>query len=468
MIEVTSYLHDFVLQLSGEVRGTGGGRPEKLGSSYARIQDMLDTAQDRDGTGVEFERFGFERKPPWFVNRYEEFVQYRQIVQDLDFSGKRVLDIGAGTGFDSLRFHRAGAEVTALEYNPLQAAIGQMNFSDFRWLGSSVTHMPFPDERFDVVIANCALHHVLHLEDGLREMLRVLKVGGHLLTIGDSFGPNRFTEEDEVDVFNNHPAVLRGVNEQVPRFERFVSPLTDQGDALDVELMTAVVHGLHKNVGELKSWNLDEALATLGDYRGGLCMRVLKKAPTAGERRAGEASPPLVPVGGYASHFASREQALRYLARAMPEEVVDLPVIDERKPKLRLLLGWRRQEQGATFREGVGNAYLIATPACVTEQLAAFDILVPKPLDKSRGRRFTFELLFDGEPLASVDVRAGRPVTVEPDLDALGDAAPAKAGLLSFHIRDEAGAPTAVPFQIGRIAEGRHGWLASLKRAVWG
>ena len=408
-------------------------------------------------------RFGFENKPAWFVNRYEEFVQYRQVVQDLDFRGKRVLDIGAGTGFDSLRFHRKGAAVTALDYNPLQAAIGQMNFSEFRWLGSSVTHMPFAGEHFDVVIANCALHHVLHLEDGLAEMLRVLKVGGHLLTIGDSFGPNRFTEKDEVAVFNNHPAVLRGVNEQVPRFARFVSLLTDQGDALDIELMTAVVHGLHKNIGELRRWRLDDALETLGDHRGGLCMRVLKKAPTTSGRHPSIASPPLAPVGGFTGAFGSRERALRYLAGAMPDEVVDLPVIDQNEPKLRLLLGWRQLEEGQPFREGVGNAYLFATAAYVAEHLAAFDILVPKPEERSRGRRFKFELMFDGKALTSVDIRAGTWTTIESDTEALADADSGETGLLSFHLRDAEGEPTELPFQIRRAGDDGMGLLSRLK-----
>ena len=41
VLEVTSYLHDFVLEPNGEVCGTKGNRPERLGSSYANIQEML-------------------------------------------------------------------------------------------------------------------------------------------------------------------------------------------------------------------------------------------------------------------------------------------------------------------------------------------------------------------------------------------------------------------------------------------
>ncbi|MEM7042229.1 MAG: class I SAM-dependent methyltransferase [Pseudomonadota bacterium] len=468
VLEVTSYLGDFVLEPSGQVRGTKGNRPERLGSSYAKIQDMLETAEDQEGNGVDFERFGFPKKPVWFPNRYHESVQYRQVVGDLDFRGKRVLDIGAGTGFDSLRFHRAGAEVTALEYSPLQAAIGQMNFSEFRWIGSSVTHMPFTDEHFDVVIANCALHHVLHLEDGLREMLRVLKVGGHMLTIGDSFGPNHFTEDDEVAVFNNHQAVLRGVNEQVPRFERFVSPLTEKGDALDIELMTAVVHGLQKNVGELQRWRLDEALNTLGGYRGGLCMRVRKTAPTGRGRDTTDVSPPLVPVGGFVSAFGSREQALRYLARAMPDSVVDLPVIDRREPKLRLLLGWRRQEEKESFRVGVGNGYLFATPAFLDAHLPSFEVLVPNPKTPPPGGDLRFEMRFDGRVLASVDVRPGAWMTMEPESEALIDANPGETGLLSFHLRDATGEPTALPFQVRPAGDDQIGLLMRLQALFFG
>jgi ubiquinone/menaquinone biosynthesis C-methylase UbiE len=44
-----------------------------------------------------------------------------------------------------------------------------------------IEQMPFKDASFDTVVTTDVLEHVLHLDDALRELLRVLKPGGKLI-----------------------------------------------------------------------------------------------------------------------------------------------------------------------------------------------------------------------------------------------------------------------------------------------
>ena len=50
----------------------------------------------------------------WFTNRYNEWLYFTELTKDLSFTGLHVLDVGAGTGFDTHRLIVAGAKVTAL------------------------------------------------------------------------------------------------------------------------------------------------------------------------------------------------------------------------------------------------------------------------------------------------------------------------------------------------------------------
>ena len=56
-------------------------------------------------------------------------------------------------------------------------------FPEFQWIGGSSDNLPFVDEKFDFVVANATLHHLLDIPGSMREMLRVLKPGGLLLEI---------------------------------------------------------------------------------------------------------------------------------------------------------------------------------------------------------------------------------------------------------------------------------------------
>jgi len=90
-----------------------------------------------------------------------------------------LLEIGAGTGRDSLFFHQNGLQVTTVDFSEemvrlcKEKGLPDVHCMDFRQL-------EFPDNRFDAVYAlNCLLHiPKAEIDDVLLEIRRVLKPNG--------------------------------------------------------------------------------------------------------------------------------------------------------------------------------------------------------------------------------------------------------------------------------------------------
>jgi hypothetical protein len=153
----------------------------------------------------------------WFVNRYHEWLDFRAVSEGTVLAGRRVLDVGAGTGYGTWSLIAKGARVTALEYSPALAARGRMAAPQARWVGGLSHVLPFRDASFDVVCCNAALHHMRDIPQAMSEILRVLTPEGVLLTSGDPFRPDGSSDAEELAIFDRHPAVLGGINETVPR-----------------------------------------------------------------------------------------------------------------------------------------------------------------------------------------------------------------------------------------------------------
>ena len=63
-------------------------------------------------------------------------------------------------------------------------------------LQASVTCMPFPDRMFDLVTAVNSHYYWPNLSSNLQEVLRILKPGGYLALIGESYKGGKFDERD--------------------------------------------------------------------------------------------------------------------------------------------------------------------------------------------------------------------------------------------------------------------------------
>lgn len=120
--------------------------------------------------------------------RYQVYAPWMQPMLGFDrYSGKRMLEIGCGTGTDLLQFARGGAEVTGLDLTPRSIEIARQRFAVYGCAGTfaigDAENLAFPDASFDVVYSFGVLHHTPDTERAVKEAHRVLRRGGRAVVM---------------------------------------------------------------------------------------------------------------------------------------------------------------------------------------------------------------------------------------------------------------------------------------------
>jgi SAM-dependent methyltransferase len=105
-------------------------------------------------------------------------------------SGIDVLDVGCGSGYLTVELARAGARATGIDVNPFVNTIpvpaelaGRLSFQQ-----ASGASLPFPNARFDVVLASEVLPMLPQPDPFVKEIRRVIKPGGRLV-VANGVGP---------------------------------------------------------------------------------------------------------------------------------------------------------------------------------------------------------------------------------------------------------------------------------------
>lgn len=138
---------------------------------------------------------GFDGLVEWF-DRLVGVAWYREMLADCrallgDLAGKRLLDVGCGTGLVSLELAAEGAGVTGVDLSvPMverarrHAAVRGVERASF--LVADACRLPFPDASFERVLAVCLLFWLPAPARGLAEMARVTVPGGRVVLANPS------------------------------------------------------------------------------------------------------------------------------------------------------------------------------------------------------------------------------------------------------------------------------------------
>ncbi|HVE16566.1 MAG TPA: class I SAM-dependent methyltransferase [Chthoniobacterales bacterium] len=137
----------------------------------------------------------------------EEFLEMARILGP--GKGRRVLDLGAGHGVTSYALAADGWQVVALEPDPSRE-VGYGAIEEWQRetnlpvsiIENPTVPFPLPDASMDAVVARQVLHHLPDLREGMRELARVLKPGGAILTTRDHIADD---EEQLRQFLAGHP-----------------------------------------------------------------------------------------------------------------------------------------------------------------------------------------------------------------------------------------------------------------------
>ena len=125
------------------------------------------------------------------VNRYDlerrlEIVFDEMLASDV-LAGRKLLDVGCGTGWFAKRAVSHGAHVTALDIG-VRLLAKTREKCDASLVAADACRLPFPDGAFDIVVSSECIEHTREPLRALAEMCRILKEGGSLvITV-----PNKF------------------------------------------------------------------------------------------------------------------------------------------------------------------------------------------------------------------------------------------------------------------------------------
>jgi ubiquinone/menaquinone biosynthesis C-methylase UbiE len=113
---------------------------------------------------------------------YPSEVPFNRLIDYSSLKGKKMLEVGCGSGANAALFARCGAIVTAIDITDRAVELTKKRFSVYGLNGevlkADAEDMPFDDESFDYIWSWGVIHHTANMNNSISEIYRVLKQGG--------------------------------------------------------------------------------------------------------------------------------------------------------------------------------------------------------------------------------------------------------------------------------------------------
>ena len=130
----------------------------------------------------------FDRQAPsWVPSEVSEPLQW--VVERLPLkTGLEVLDVAAGTALFGTAIAPHVKNVTAVDISPKMLEFGfrralELGIVNIEFVAGSAEALPFEDESFDLAVTRYSLHHIIDPTAVLREMARVVRLGGSVVAV---------------------------------------------------------------------------------------------------------------------------------------------------------------------------------------------------------------------------------------------------------------------------------------------
>ena len=95
-----------------------------------------------------------------------------------DINGKKILDVGCGTGRIVNKLRNMGSDIIGLDISKGMIDIAKKKFPKVKFIEGDIENLPFKDNEFDLVIASFVIVHLKDLQKAFDEVYRVLKPNG--------------------------------------------------------------------------------------------------------------------------------------------------------------------------------------------------------------------------------------------------------------------------------------------------
>lgn len=105
---------------------------------------------------------------------------------DFEVKGKKLLDIGCGSGYDLLHYKKMGGNCYGVDASEAEVQIAQTRFPEEKIKLGYSYELPFENNSFDIIVSKYAAQTFEDIALFYKEVNRILKPGGYFVLLATS------------------------------------------------------------------------------------------------------------------------------------------------------------------------------------------------------------------------------------------------------------------------------------------